>query len=164
MSKLRRPFVPARVRACVRACVRVRAFMRSCVCAFLRACVCARARARVCVFVCECVSVCVCLCLCMCVYPCTPFSRHGRRNATKFGTHNYADRSGNGSNLENGPHHTPAGNVRGHIFKSPGNVMKCRENRYICLARSFRVQYTHRLVQFTQPYVTCGHLEKYNLP
>ena len=51
-----------------------------------------------CVYVCVCVCMCVyvCVCVCMCVYVCvcvcvclsvTPFFRHDRVTATKFGTH-----------------------------------------------------------------------------
>ena len=66
------------MRACVRACVSVRSFVRACVRSFVRACVrvcvraclCAFVRVCACVFVRACVRACVCVCVCVCVHAC----------------------------------------------------------------------------------------------
>ena len=72
--------------------------------------------------------MCVCLSVCLSV---PPFFRHDHQTATKFGTH--ADRSGNGSYLKLCPPPQGGGaseNFKGQKFKSPGNVINCRENQY----------------------------------
>ena len=53
--------------ACMRACVRLRTYVHTCVC--VHACVCAFVRIRACVCVCACMHACVCVraCVCVCV-------------------------------------------------------------------------------------------------
>ena len=70
----------------------------------------------------------------LCLSVCTPFFRHDRRTATKFGTHVRID-PGIIRAQTHLTHPTPGGSqggggLGGQQFKSPGNVMSCPESSF----------------------------------
>ena len=148
------PCVRASVRPCVRPTVRLSVCpsVRLSVCLYVCLYVCLSVCLSVCLYVCLslCLSVClsVCLYVCpsvrpsvrpsVCLSVCTPAPfRHDRLTATKFGTPvridpgiirttHFVDPPTQGRS-----HVGWDGSFSGHNFKSSGNFMNCRENRFI---------------------------------